>query len=197
MTDAIYFDLDGTLLHLSRGYGEILAETFRTVEGECRDEWLTAYDEAFFEAFQACDPEPSRQAFATVSDESEALATRLLELEAEYSSVPEGAHEDIAALGTQYRLGVLTNGMPDWQREKLRANDLERQFDTVVTSYEAGAHKPDSAPFERAESALPAAAYGMVGDADSDVEGAEQQGWAALRYDGQRFQDVPAAFGWE
>jgi len=197
MQRAILFDLDGTLLHLTRGYGEILAEAFRTVEGECRDEWLEAYDEAFFESFTACEPEPARSAFATVSDDPEALATTLLELEAETNRVPEGAHEDLAALSDRYQLGVLTNGMPDWQREKLRANDLERHFDAVITSYEAGAHKPDPAPFEAAEAALTADAFGMVGDADADVDGASRQGWAAVRYDGQRFREVPSGFGWE
>ncbi|MFD1647567.1 HAD family hydrolase [Haloarchaeobius litoreus] len=197
MQQAIFFDLDGTLLHLTRGYGELLAETFRSVEGECRDEWLTSYDEAFFEAFQACEPEPSRRAFATVSDEPDALAMQLLELEAEYSRVPDGAHADLAALGERYELGVLTNGMSEWQREKLRANGLDRHFDVVITSYEAGAHKPEPAPIAAAERALDAPTYGMVGDSDADIEGAERQGWAALRYDGQRFRDAPAAFGWE
>ncbi|WP_440991675.1 HAD family hydrolase [Haloarchaeobius baliensis] len=197
MQRAILFDLDGTLLHLSRGYGELLAETFRTVEGECRDEWLETYDEAFFEAFTACEPEPCRSAFATVSDDPDALATKLLELEAEANRVPEGTHEDLAALSDRYQLGVLTNGMPEWQREKLRANDLDSLFDAVITSYEAGAHKPEPAPFEAAESALTADAFGMVGDSDADVDGATRQGWAALRYDGQRFREVPTEFGWE
>ncbi|WP_256300708.1 HAD family hydrolase [Haloarchaeobius salinus] len=196
MKRAIYFDLDGTLLEQERGYGEILAETFRSVHGECRDEWLTSYDEAFFEAFQACEPDPVRRAFATVSDEDETLATKLLELEAEYGRVPDGTHADLAALGERYQLGVLTNGMPGWQREKLAANDLDRHFDAVVTSYEVGAHKPEPAPFEAAESAVTADAFGMVGDSDADVDGARERGWASLRYDGQRFRDAPAAFGW-
>ena len=145
MQRAILFDLDGTLLHLTRDYGEILAETFRSVEGECRDEWVTTYDERFFESFSACEPEPCRRAFAAVSNDPDALANRLLELEARHSRVPAEAHADLAELGEQYELGVLTNGMLEWQREKLRRNDLLDHFDTIVTSYDAGAHKPDPA----------------------------------------------------
>lgn len=197
MVKAIFLDLDGTLLHLTRDYGDLLREAFETVEGECREEWLTTYDETFFERFEACEPDPCRSAFATVSDDADALAETLLELEVQASAVPDGTHDDLARLGDRFELGVLTNGMPEWQREKLRRNDIARYFDGVVTSYEVGAHKPDPAPFERAEAELPADAYGMVGDADSDVDGAARQGWASVRYEGQPFRDVPGALGWE
>lgn len=197
MTRALYFDLDGTLLQSTRDYGDLLAAAFRRVEGESRDEWLEAYDEAFFERFSACQPEPSRWAFATVSDRPDALAETLHELEVAATELPAGTREDLAALGERYRLGVLSNGMPEWQRGKLRAHDLEAAFDAVVTSYDAGAHKPDAAPFALAERELPADAYAMVGDSDADVEGAEGHGWAAVRYEGGRFRDVPAELGWE
>jgi putative hydrolase of the HAD superfamily len=195
--NAIVFDLDGTLLEFSREYDELLAETFRAVEGESRDEWVEAYSEAFFERFSACEPEPIHQAFATVSANPDALREGLHEREIEAAEPPECTRTALEQLAGEYRIGVLTNGIREWQLGKLRGNGLAGYVDAVVASYEAGAHKPDSDPFELLESRLPADAYAMVGDADADVEGATRVGWDCVRYDGQGFDTVPAAVGWE
>ena len=66
-----------------------------------------------------------------------------------------------------------------------------------VFSYEAGAHKPDPAPYLLAERRLPASEYAMVGDSADDVEGARQVGWTAYRYTGGGFGDLPDALDWE
>jgi putative hydrolase of the HAD superfamily len=82
-----------------------------------------------------------------------------------------------------YRLGVLTNGVSAFQRAKLDAHDLTAEFDAVVVSDEAGAHKPDERPFELATGCLPADEYVMVGDSyEADVEGARAMGWRAVHY---------------
>ena len=36
----------------------------------------------------------------------------------------------------------------------------------------------------------------MVGDGDADVDGADRAGWAAHRYDGGGFGDLPDALEW-
>jgi putative hydrolase of the HAD superfamily len=53
----------------------------------------------------------------------------------------------------------------------------------VVASYEAGAHKPDAAPFDRLREQVAAEEYLMVGDA-SDVEGARAAGFVPIEYEG-------------
>ena len=78
----------------------------------------------------------------------------------------------------------------------MAASGLDRFFDAVVVSYEVGAHKPDPAAFGVAEKRLPADDCAMVGDSDADVDGADRAGWAAHRYDGGGFGDLPDAFGW-
>ncbi len=180
--EAVYIDLDGTLLSFTREYDDLVADAFRRVEGECRDEWITTYGERFFELFEAQEPSPSERAFAAMSDRPEALADALLEAEVDASEPPPGLRRDLSLLGTDRRLGVLTNGVPEWQRRKLSAHDLTEEFDAIVTSYEAGAHKPAPEPFSLAEERLPADDYVMIGDADADVEGARRAGWAARRY---------------
>ena len=193
-TRAILFDLDGTLLEWRRGYREILAETFETVASEVRAEWIEQYNDAFYESFEAHEPNPVRRAFASVTacSRSDQLAEELRRREARACTPPEGAYRDLERLSTDYSLGVLTNGVPEWQRYKLREHDLERYFDAVVASYEAGAHKPNPAPYRTAERRLSADSYAMIGDDETDVSGAENVGWIAYRYDGGGFGDVPA-----
>lgn len=195
---AICFDLDGTLLHFTRPYREVLSDAFRDVADDVREEWLETYDEAFYEAFRTHEPDPVRGGFAAVEgvSDADALVDALLEREVEACEPPENAAADLTRLAEDDRLGVVTNGVPAWQRHKLRAFGLDGHFDAFVASYEAGAHKPDPAPFRLAEERLDADAYAMVGDDDADVDGAAAAGWTAHRYGGGGFGDLPGALDW-
>lgn len=196
---AVFFDLDGTLLEFTRGYGELLDDAFRSVEGEIRPEWVASYDETFFEVLEDCGPEPYRRAFAATDADAApgALVAALREAEIEATRPPEGTRSALERLGEQYRLGVLTNGTREWQTNKLCAHGLESRFDAVVTAYDAGAHKPDAAVYRLAEQRLPADGYAMVGDdSAADVEGARSAGWTAHKYGGGGFGDLPGALDW-
>lgn len=198
---AICFDLDGTLLEFDRDYRDLLREVVADVLGPA-DVDLASYDEAFFEALDRHDPEPVRRGFASaVPDASDAdldaLTAALRRRETAACTAPVGAAYDLARLREEYLLGVVTNGVGDWQRHKLAASGLREYFDAVVVSSEVGAHKPDAAPFETAERRLPADEFAMVGDADADVQGGESAGWATYRYAGGGFGDLPDAIGWD
>ncbi|MFC3477120.1 HAD family hydrolase [Halobacterium litoreum] len=200
---AIYFDLDGTLLQFDEGdVVDAMTAAFEAVAGEARDEWLEAYNAGFLERFEACEPAPYRGGVERARAEAgfdggvEETAAALLDAEIELLEPSPGAGETLAELGEAYRVGVLTNGAPEFQRAKLAAHGLHEHVDCVVASYEAGAHKPDLAPFELAERRLPADAYALVGDADADVDGAANAGWDALRYGGGELGDVPGDLGW-
>jgi putative hydrolase of the HAD superfamily len=53
-----------------------------------------------------------------------------------------------------------------------------------VTAEEAGAHKPDGAPFELARERVTAEEYVMVGDDyEVDVEGARAAGFVPVHYE--------------
>ncbi|WP_200530996.1 HAD family hydrolase [Halorubrum sp. LN27] len=197
-TRAIFFDLDGTPLHYTRAYRAILTDAIRTVEGEVRDEWIDTYNETFFDILMDCRPEPYRRAFATVGEDpdAEALVEALRTREVDACQPPKNAEADLARLGEDYKLGVLTNGVQEWQRHKLEAYNLAEYFDAVITSYDANGHKPDPEPFRLAEKRLPADDYAMVGDDDADIEGAQKAEWTAYRYHGQGFGDLPDALTW-
>lgn len=188
---AVCFDLDGTLLHGTRSYADVLRDTFEEVTGNVREEWLETYDESFFRRFRGLEPRPVERGFADAVPDADpgALAHALLQREIEMLEPAPGIGDLLDVLIAEgIRVGVVTNGVPDWQRAKLDHHQLLDPVDSVVTSYEAGAHKPAPAPFELAESRLDAESFVMVGDADADVEGAENAGWRAIRYDGTGFE---------
>lgn len=183
---AVLFDLDGTLLRVAE-YGQVVARAFEDRLGQSDPAWTDHYGERFFAHFDALTPDPYRRAMADTVAEFDldadpvALADALVARECEASTVPDGVRGTLGALDGRVRLGVLTNGVPAVQRAKLDHNDLLEHFDAVVTSYEAGAHKPDSAAFDAARGTLPADRYVMVGDDEpGDVEGARAAGFEAV-----------------
>jgi putative hydrolase of the HAD superfamily len=84
-------------------------------------------------------------------------------------------------LAQKYRLGLLTNGSPDLQREKLKASGLEPFFSSVIISGEHGVGKPEPAIFEKILKELGATASEamMIGNSlERDIAGAHA---AAIR----------------
>lgn len=78
-----------------------------------------------------------------------------------------------------WRIGIVTNGPPDLQREKLRLTGVLDVADAVAISGEVGEGKPDAPIFEAALAALAveAAAAVMVGDSlERDMKGASALG---------------------
>jgi putative hydrolase of the HAD superfamily len=58
-----------------------------------------------------------------------------------------GVKEVLQNLYPDYRMGIVTNGIPDLQREKLNVSGIASFFDSVVISVEAGMAKPDPGIF--------------------------------------------------
>ncbi|QZP36334.1 HAD family hydrolase [Halobaculum magnesiiphilum] len=196
---AIWFDLDGTLLRFPE-YGAVVARACGAVGVDAVDDFREAYDDAFFDHLDALDPEPYRRAAAAglAAVGSDAAAPEFVAAlrDAEYDAMPAppAVRETLAGLAGEedVAVGVCTNGVSDWQRGKLRAAGLAEYVDATVVSDEAGAHKPDPAPFERAEAAIDATRRVMIGDGeDADVAGARERGWEAVHVEGPA--DVPEA----
>jgi putative hydrolase of the HAD superfamily len=182
---AIWFDLDGTLLALG-DYGVILERACESVgiDGEQRTTFVETYQDRFFESLQELAEKPYTNAAedgidaVEVDPDPEAFVEALLEAECARTRVPESVEETLVDLGADHQLGVLTNGVTEWQRAKLDHHGLTDRVDAVVVSEEAGAHKPDAAPFELAADRLPADERWMIGDdREADVSGARAVGW--------------------
>lgn len=194
---AIFFDLDGTLVQLARPYEDVIAATLADHLDDASPAVVDAYDEAFLAAFEALAADPYHEAMAAAADAADvadpdldAMVAAMRDAEFAALAVDPAVPESLQRLGEDAALGVLTDGVDDWQRAKLEHVGLADHVDVVVTSYEAGAHKPAPAIFDLAERRLPAAEYAMVGDSDDDVEGARAAGWVPIRYEDD--DDAPA-----
>jgi putative hydrolase of the HAD superfamily len=85
----------------------------------------------------------------------------------------------LKVLQRDYQLGLITNGPPDLQREKIQAVKLVLYFQVILISGELGIGKPDSRIFRRALDMLQAAPGEavMIGDSlHRDILGAHQVG---------------------
>ena len=199
---AVFVDLDGTLVRFDRPYEALTAATLEAHLGASSPALVDTYSEAFFAAFEALAPHPYRKGMEAVVDASDATAdpgAMVDTLRAEEHAaltVDPSVPEALATLREYGPVGVLTNGVYEWQRAKLDHVGLATVVDAVVASYDAGAHKPAPAPFRRAEAVLPADDYLLIGDGDNDVEGAEAAGWRAVRHtDADPFWARPRQFG--
>jgi putative hydrolase of the HAD superfamily len=194
MTTAIYFDLDGTLLTFEQSYDSIVTEV---LADHVEDPAAAAetFRDAFGRHFEALDPHPYRKGMVAVCERTgvevdpETLVAALRDAECRHSQVSDAARESLAALGEDTPLGVLTDGVGEFQRAKLAHHDLLEHFESVIVSDEVGAHKPDQAIFERAREAIDADQYVMVGDSDADIDGAREAGFTPVRV--ERGEDVP------
>lgn len=96
-------------------------------------------------------------------------------------------------LNSDYRLGVISNGLAVKQWEKLTWLGLHHFFDVVVTSEEARCEKPDPGIFKAALGAMGANAQEavMVGDRpDTDIKGAKDVGMGTVRLKKGKYKDI-------
>lgn len=182
---AIGFDLDYTLLVPRRDRAEILREATHRVDAPRieREEYLKAHEhhllgqtrEPIFEKIlERKDP--------TVPADELANTYRLL-VNDSLELVPDGK-ELLSTIREQYHIGVLTNGPPLTQREKLALFDLQELFDTIVISGEINASKPNNTAFETLskELGVPPNNSVFVGDEiTADIEGALQAGFHVIQ----------------
>ena len=101
----------------------------------------------------------------------------------------------VRALADRFKLGILTNGMPPHQDQKMGASGVADAFEAVITSGGIGVGKPDSAAFDAVLGALGVSAHEalMVGDTlERDIEGAAAAGISAVRIDRERNGEPPS-----
>ena len=125
-----------------------------------------------------------------VTDESLAgeLGTFFARRRRELQDPLPGAHQRLERLrAAGLRIGLLTNGAPDLQREKIEASGLGMFFDACAVSGEIGTGKPEPEIFHHLLAKLGVAPGGalMVGNSLArDIVGAKRAGlascWIAL-----------------
>ena len=99
-----------------------------------------------------------------------------------FPEAPEILHQ-IRELAGVHRIGLVTNGPAEVQREKIALLDLWREIDFAVISGEVGVEKPDPAIFARALAlgGVTAEAAIYIGDSpEYDMDGAHAAGIARI-----------------
>lgn len=203
--DAVLFDLDDTLCRYQRAGSELLATAFEQVGVEplfAVEEYHARYDEllgvvddmaafrerCFVEIVEADggDPALAREVARAFEQERDHAAVELV----------AGAGEAVEALAEDHHLGLVTNGLPDMQREKLVATGLADAFDVSVFAGFDAAAKPDPEPFHVALEELGVdreRAIHVGNSLTTDVPGAKRAGVHAawLRQDGVEPDPAP------
>jgi putative hydrolase of the HAD superfamily len=186
--DAVLFDVDDTLCRYRRPGSELLAVAFDRVGVEPFF-GVEEYYERYPEFAAAADDVATlrEECFATLAAErgrDPAVGRRVAEVyaaERDHRNVRPlpGACGVVERLATDHRVGVVTNGSPSMQREKLEGLGLDGAFETVVFAGHDTAPKPDPEPFRRALRALsvdPGRAVHVGNSLEADVAGARAAG---------------------
>ena len=189
--DAVLFDLDDTLCEYRRTSADLLRESFEAVGV---DPFFDVHE--YYDAYETVvndddDHDGMRElrelCFAGLADEygySRDLAYAMADHYAEsrdHTAVDPlpGATAAVDALAADHALGVVTNGAPAMQREKLSALAFADRFETVVfAGYDAPA-KPEPDAYHAALADLDVAADRAVHVGNSlqtDVPGAHAAG---------------------
>lgn len=203
--DAVLFDLDDTLCAYRRSSAELLAISFERIGVDplfTVEEYHASYDEhlgvaedvaafrerCFVDAAEANGRAPgrAREVARAYADERDQSAVDLV----------AGAREVVDALAGDHHLGLVTNGPPEMQREKLAATGLADAFDVTVFAGFDCAAKPDPEPFHTALDGLGvdgARAVHVGNSLTTDVPGAKRAGVRAawLRQDGVEPDPAP------
>jgi putative hydrolase of the HAD superfamily len=186
-TDAVLFDIDGTLCEYERTTAEMLPIAFERAGVDpffSATEYIERYEDFIAESADVADHrERCFVDIAREKDEDPALAravARAYEAERTHSNVVwlDGATETLDTLRGEYRLAAVTNGGPAMQSAKLDALGVDC-FETVVHAGYDTAAKPDPEPFETALDTLGVEASQAlyVGDSlRSDVAGGHNAG---------------------
>jgi putative hydrolase of the HAD superfamily len=215
---AVVLDLDGTILDnggLPNAAAQACALVCRTLGGLDQDQLLAANTEAWaqvwHESEKACwlgekeGHAASREAWRRALKACGCHEDSAVEFAfSQYGRLARDAFRlypdvggflDYATAGG-LRLGLVTNGPSDLQRDKIDAVAISRYIRAVIISGEHGVAKPDPAIFQLALDALgvgPGDTW-CVGDGlDTDVAGAQSVGTTAmwLNRTGQSLADSP------
>jgi putative hydrolase of the HAD superfamily len=210
---AIFFDLDGTLIDDDAAYRRALQ---RTADEACEpnpgldpDELARAYDDlankmppSGLEDVDARRRFLWRKTFAAFGLNDPTLvretAARYAEYRLEMGNAYPEAREILERLHGRVPMAVITNGPDAGQRDKLAFTRLDRYFQLIVVSGEVGLAKPDARIFQHALEALGVgadAAWHIGDNVNTDVAGAKAAGLTAvwLNRDGRDRHEIAVA----
>lgn len=176
----IYFDLDGTLLDFARSEREALTAVFfengvflteRDVQSyvEINKKWWRSFSEGRFskEKIVVARFEEFISFLGRTDLDAKEISQRYLEKLSQTAHFLPGAENFLKKMkDSKARMAVLTNGVRTVQENRAKLLKLERFFEFILTSEEAGKPKPDPAMFfvASSKSGIPPSESVYVGD---------------------------------
>jgi putative hydrolase of the HAD superfamily len=204
----IFFDLDHTLWDFDKNSGLAFERVFKTFEIPLQlEEFLAVYEPINLQYWRLYREERIEKqalrrgrlgdAFAQFDlsyplDTIDAMAEQYIEELPKDNYLFDGATELLEYLQPNYRLHLITNGFHGVQHRKIQNSGIAHFFETVTTSEDVGAKKPNPKVFEHALALAGATANTamMIGDSfEADILGAEAVGFKTIFFN-YRNQDV-------
>lgn len=175
------FDLDDTLAVTDRDREALLSDA-----ADRADVALSFDRDAYLEAHREHSGTETREPVfeALAGTDAPALTWAYREAIGEALRTVEGADLLLGTLQTRYRIGLLTDGPRETQRDKLRRLGWQDAFDATVVTGPLGAPKPDPLAFEAIVDALDVASGETVyvgDDPERDIEGAAAAGLSPVQ----------------
>ena len=207
--DWILFDADDTLLDFTSAEREAFSAMLVDFGLSAQEGYFSLYKACNHQAWQAYERgeidavDLRRKRFAdfiasaglSKAIDPLAMNTAYLENLIRHTSPLEGALEVLKTLQSRkVRMGIITNGLKEVQRPRIRRVGMEKFFDVVLVSDEIGLAKPDTRFFALAHEAMGLPDKGkvlVVGDSyASDITGAKNYAFPSCWFN-PRAQPLP------
>ena len=183
MIRALIFDLDNTLYPEK----DFVTSGYQAVARHLANRYGCSYDYAFSSMMTTLDAFGKARVFPALLDRLPNVSIPLAELVAVYRQhrplicLYPGYLGLLKDLAHRYRLGVITDGLPDVQQRKVRALGLENVMEKILYTWEYGTEKqkPHPLPFSVMLEALeadPESALYIGDNPDKDCRGAHGVG---------------------
>ena len=185
-TVAVYFDIDGTLLERRCEEDEIVP-TAAEFGIDLRDEQVETFDQFVRQYFRRNVEDGYREAVKTFTKhlgldvDTDAFTASLKRRKVENTRLVDGAEGVLGEFAESTRLGIITNGEGDIQREKLATHGIDDYFEHVLISGKRETMKPKDEMFEMAKREWVADGYVYVADRlGDDIIPARGNGFATV-----------------
>jgi putative hydrolase of the HAD superfamily len=189
----LFFDLDRTLYDFDVNNKETLRQIFANHKISNRSQIVDF--EQFFEVYGKINKslwlqykkghiskqllnktrfEKTLDSFGINDLDPEVMASEYIAISPQMTNLIPGAIEILDYLFPSYSLHLITNGFSEIQQFKIENSGLEKYFEEVITSEEAGAQKPDEQIFQLAFQKTGAEPHNslIIGDdPDADILG--------------------------
>ena len=196
---AIFFDLDNTLYDYTNYYSTVL----RKISNYLSTKYRLLSEEIYITGMNLFRKKTSRYPkffndLLETFNIPQSEVTVCLEIFNNYSEKLTPYEDVIPALedllNKEYILGVITDGNPKRQKQKIKLLGLERYFDIIVFTYDLNSPKPSSIPYRyvlEKTDIQPSFAYYIGDDPRIDFKGAKDVGMTTIRILRGEFKNIP------